>query len=77
MGKNLYGTGAVSGEWVPIDDMDENSAGSRLLSGTLELSSTYVPTEMINLLQAQRAFQFNSRIVSAADQMEEMINNLR
>ena len=32
---------------------------------------------MINLLQAQRAFQLNSRIVSAADQMEEMINNLR
>ncbi len=77
MGKNLYGTGAVSGEWVPIDDMDENEEGSRLLSGTLELSSTYVPTEMINLLQAQRAFQLNSRIVSAADQMEEMINNLR
>ena len=77
VGKNLYGTGAVSGEWVPIDDMDENEAGSRLLSGTLELSSTYVPTEMINLLQAQRAFQLNSRIVSAADQMEEMINNLR
>ena len=77
VGKNLYGTGAVSGEWVPIDDMDENEEGSRLLSGTLELSSTYVPTEMINLLQAQRAFQLNSRIVSAADQMEEMINNLR
>ena len=77
VGKNLYGTGAVSGEWVPIDDMDENEEGSRLLSGTLELSSTYVPTEMINLLQAQRAFQLNSRIDSAADQMEEMINNLR
>ena len=77
VGKNLYSTGAASGEWIPIEDMDETQAGSRLLTGTLELSSTYVPTEMINLLQAQRAFQLNSRIVSAADQMEEMINNLR
>ena len=34
-------------------------------------------TEMVNLMQTQRAFQLNSRIVSTADQMEEMINNLR
>lgn len=76
-GKNLYRTGISSGEWVPIDDLDEGAKTSSLMSGKLEMSSTYIPTEMINLLQAQRAFQLNSRIVTTADQMEEMINNLR
>lgn len=76
-GKNLYRTGATSGEWVSSEDLDEEQAGSRILTKTLELSSTYVPTEMINLLQSQRAFQLNSRIVVTADQMEEIINNLR
>ncbi len=77
VGGNLYRTGEASGEWVPIDDMDDEEEGSVLLTGTLELSSTYVPTEMINLLQSQRAFQLNSRIVKTADEMEELINNLR
>lgn len=76
-GKNLYRTGATSGEWVSIDDLDEEQESSRLLTRTLELSSTYIPTEMVNLLQSQRAFQLNSRIVTAADQMEEIVNNLR
>lgn len=76
-GKNLYRTGSASGEWLPIDDLEEGETGSRLLQGKLEMSSTYIPTEMINLLQAQRAFQLNSRIVTTADEMEEMINNLR
>lgn len=76
-GKNLYRTGETSGEWLSIEDLDEEQEGSRILSKTLELSSTYIPTEMINLLQSQRAFQLNSRIVTTADQMEEIINNLR
>lgn len=76
-GKNLYRTGETSGEWLSIEDLDEEQEGSRILSRTLELSSTYIPTEMINLLQSQRAFQLNSRIVTTADQMEEIINNLR
>ena len=75
-GKNLYRTGPASGEWVSMDDLEEGQT-SRLLQRTLELSSTYIPTEMINLLQSQRAFQLNSRIVATADQMEEIINNLR
>lgn len=76
VGGNLYRTGEASGEWVSADDMDKEKS-SVLLPGTLELSSTYVPTEMINLMQSQRAFQLNSRIVKTADEMEELINNLR
>ena len=32
---------------------------------------------MIKVIEAQRAFQMNGRIVTTADQLEEMINNLR
>lgn len=77
IGGNLYRTGESSGDWVPMDDMDDNQESSILLNGTLELSSTYVPTEMVNLMQSQRAFQLNSRMVKTADEMEELINNLR
>lgn len=44
---------------------------------SLELSATNLGDEMINVIQAQRAFQMNSKIVQTADQIEEMINNLR
>lgn len=47
------------------------------MTRTLEMSNADMSTEMVNLMQTQRAFQLNSRIVSTADQMEEMINNLR
>ncbi|MEG0752297.1 MAG: flagellar hook-basal body protein [Angelakisella sp.] len=44
---------------------------------TLEFSAVNLGDEMINVIQAQRAFQMNSKIVQTADQIEEMINNLR
>ena len=47
------------------------------MSHALEMSNSNMSTEMVNLMQTQRAFQLNSRIVTTADQMEEMINNLR
>lgn len=48
-----------------------------LISGALEFSSVDIGDEMIHMIQAQRAFQMNSKIVQTADEIEEMINNLR
>lgn len=45
--------------------------------GTLEFSATNLGDEMITVIQAQRAFQMNSKIVQTADELEDMINNLR
>ena len=47
------------------------------MSGALELSGTELSSEMVNVIEAQRAFQLNGRIVTTADQIEEIINNLR
>ena len=62
---------------MSIEDLDEDQEKSSVMTRTLEMSNADMSTEMVNLMQTQRAFQLNSRIVSTADQMEEMINNLR
>ena len=77
MGMNLFRTGETSGEWLSIDDLDDEQEKSKVMSHALEMSNSNMSTEMVNLMQTQRAFQLNSRIVTTADQMEEMINNLR
>ena len=43
----------------------------------LEVSSVDLSDEMVEMIQAQRAFQLNSRVVQTADQIDEIINNLR
>ena len=43
----------------------------------LEYSNVDLGSEMVEMMQAQRAFQLNSRVVQTADQIDEVINNLR
>ena len=45
--------------------------------GALEMSNVDLSQEMTNLIQAQRAYQFNSRAVTIADQMLGLINGIR
>lgn len=77
IGSNMFRSGETSGEWVSQADMDDGEVTSKLLSGMLERSRTDVSTEMINMIETQRAFQMNSRVVSIADEMENIINTLR
>lgn len=74
MGNNRYRTGELSGQWSVVTDQ---TTGNRIVSGALELSGTELSSEMVNVIEAQRAFQLNGRIVTTADQIEEIINNLR
>ncbi len=48
-----------------------------VMSGVLENSAVDMTKEMVNVIQSQRAFQFNAKIVQISDQIEEIINNLR
>ena len=50
---------------------------STVLQGFLENSNVELSDQMVNMIQAQRSFQMNSRVVKAADEIDEMINNLR
>ncbi len=45
-----------------------NNAGT-LLQGSLEQSNVSAVTEITNLISAQRAYEMNSKVITAADQM--------
>ena len=49
----------------------------RIISGALEQSSVDLADEMTNMIVTQRAFQFSAKMVQTADEVEEIVNNLR
>ena len=50
---------------------------SKIVQGYLEGSNVQVADEMVNLIIAQRAYQLNSKAITASDEMLEQANNLR
>lgn len=50
---------------------------SKILQGYLEGSNVQAVDEMVNMIVAQRAYEMNSKIITAADQMLQEANNLR
>ena len=49
-------------------------AGS-LMQGTLEASNVNVVVEMVNMIETQRAYEINSKAISAVDGMLRFLNN--
>jgi flagellar basal-body rod protein FlgG len=45
--------------------------------GYLESSNVNVVTEMTSLIQAQRAYELNSKVIQAADEMLQTTNQVR
>lgn len=72
-GNNLYRESDNTGARASV----ESNAQNRLVQNALEASAVDMGDGMITVIEAQRAFQMNGRIVTTADQLEEMINNLR
>ncbi|HKL98525.1 MAG TPA: flagellar basal-body rod protein FlgG [Mobilitalea sp.] len=50
---------------------------SKLHQGYLEGSNVKAVDEMVNLIVAQRAYEMNSKIITASDEMMQQANNLR
>ncbi len=75
MGNNLYLQTYASGE--PIIDYPGNQGLGTLLQGYLESSNVNIVEEMVNLIIAQRAYEFNSKGITAADEMLSQAANLR
>lgn len=69
-GNNLF---KLSGEDVEYT-LSENP---KLLQGYLESSGVEIADEMVKLIQIQRAFQMNSKVIQTADEIEQTINSLR
>jgi flagellar basal-body rod protein FlgG len=75
MGKNLYTETAASG--TPILSNPGQDGTGTLSQGALELSNVKVVEEMIDLISGQRAYEVNSRVIKAADEMLQQTANLR
>ncbi|WP_299198182.1 flagellar basal-body rod protein FlgG [Thermocrinis sp.] len=75
IGNNLFIQTDASGE--PIIDNPGNQGLGTLLQGYLEASNVNIVEEMVNLIIAQRAFEFNTKGIIAADEMLGQAANLR
>jgi len=75
IGGNLYLPSPVSGE------MTEGKPGSNglgvVVQGHLEQANVNIVEEMINIIQAQRAYEINAKSVQASDEMERQAANLK
>jgi flagellar basal-body rod protein FlgG len=75
IGRSLY---------TPTDASDDATVGppggqegmGSLLQGYVEQSNVSIVDEFVNLIEAQRGYEANSKVVQAADQMYQQLNNL-
>lgn len=75
IGKNLFLQTTASGD--PIIGTPGGSEGlGSIQQGWLEESNVNVVEEFIQMIMAQRSYEANSRVVSAADQMFQQLNNV-
>ncbi len=75
VGNNIFLSTSASGD--PIIGTPGGSEGlGTLEQGVLEQSNVSVVEEFIQMILAQRSYEANSRVVTAADQMIQQVNNL-
>ena len=66
-----------SGDAVLLGQGAANTRSYELKQFYLELSGVDMTKQMVEVIEAQRAFQMNSRVVQTADQIADELNNLR
>lgn len=75
IGHNLFEVTASSGEPQPgTPGMDGRGT---FMQGALEGSNVEVVTEMIGLIRTQRAYEINSKVIAAADEMLRNATQMR
>jgi flagellar basal-body rod protein FlgG len=73
MGRNLMKESVASG--APIVGIPGSDGAGMLMQGALEASNVNVVEEMVNMIETQRAYEVNSKAISAADGMLRFLNN--
>jgi len=73
-GNNLFGATPASG--TPQDGLPATNGAGSLLQGSLEQSNVEAVTEISNLIAAQRAYEMNSKVITAADEMLQSTSQL-
>lgn len=67
IGQNLYTETAVSG--APVQGVPGLEGLGSLVQGALETSNVNVTEELVNLIESQRVYEMNSKVISTVDQM--------
>jgi len=75
MGDNLFLETAASGQ--ARNDIPGAPGMGTLTQGFLETSNVNVVQEITNLITAQRAYEMNSKVIQASDEMMAAVNQLR
>jgi flagellar basal-body rod protein FlgG len=76
IGNSLFLPTDASGD--PITGTPGGSEGmGALLQGYVEQSNVSIVQEFVNLIVSQRAYEANSKVVKAADDMYQQVNNLK
>lgn len=74
VGENLYRETQSSG--APNESTPGQNGAGTLKQGYVETSNVNVAEELVNMIQAQRAYEINSKAVTASDQMLQRLSQL-
>ncbi|WP_195763528.1 flagellar basal-body rod protein FlgG [Duganella guangzhouensis] len=72
LGENLYAETPSSG--TPNDGTPGTAQWGKLKQGTLESSNVQVVEEMVDMIAAQRTYEMNTKVLSAADNMLQYLS---
>jgi flagellar basal-body rod protein FlgG len=73
-GGNIFTATVASGD--PVTAIPGADGMGTIAQGMLEDSNVSVVEEMVNMILGQRAYEANSRVIRAADEMLQQVNNL-
>jgi len=81
VGNSLYSNygaaGPLGGSTTPTPAASGTNGLGQILSGSLEQSNVDLSTEFSNLIQAERAFQANARVITTSDEILQELDNLK
>jgi flagellar basal-body rod protein FlgG len=72
VGNNLYRETPASG--IPVIGIAGEEGFGTILQGFLEQSNVNAVTEITNLIVAQRAYEMNTKVITASDEMLQSLN---
>jgi flagellar basal-body rod protein FlgG len=72
LGENLFQESAASG--TPTEGIPGDGAFGKLKQGALEGSNVQVVEEMVDMIAAQRTYEMNTKVLSAADNMLQYLS---
>ena len=75
IGNNIYLPTAASGEAI-VGSPGSTDGNGALQQSTLEQSNVSVVDEFVEMIVAQRSYESNSRVIKAADEMLQQLNQL-